>query len=196
LSDSLFQFEAGSARRWQKAVEILAHPVIQPRIPDAAKKLERAREVLRLLAALHSTRDQRVALFHFIGTTALFLDVKRDTSSTWQTIYERLEHTVSEYESTLSHFDGCKYPFSHNRPSLSVPEYLTPFQDMTTIHMKVLDGAAEMLFASWELQWRAAEWMCELTLEIEAALGLAPLPLVVNPKEKGDDSSEAESNAA
>ncbi len=196
LSHSLLQFEAGSAQRWQKAVEILSHPVIQPRIPDAAKKLERARDMLCLLAALHSTRDQRVALFHFIGTTALFLDVKRDTSSTWQTIYERLESTASEYSATLGHFDGCDYPFPHSRSSLSVREYLTPFQDMTTIQMKVLDGAAEMLFASWELQWRAAEWMCELTLEVEAALGLPPLPLLATEKENGDDLSEAASQAA
>jgi hypothetical protein len=196
LSKVLLQFEAGAAQRWHKAVEVLTHRDIKSRLPDATEKFEQAKDMMYLLAGMYSSHGQRINLFHHIGTTVMFLEVKRDTSSTWQTIYERLEHTVAEHESILSHFDGCKYPFAHKRPSLSVPEYLTPIEDMKRISMKVLDGAVEALYAAWDLQWRAAAWMCKLTLEVEAALGLPPLPLVATKKEKSDDRSDVESKAA
>lgn len=196
LNPKLCAFETMAGQRWRIATEILVHPDFPNQTPDALESVARTRAIMQLLAALDRTFNERRDLHYHIRTTQLLLDAKQDTYSKWLTICERIEDTKSRLESILRQFEGCEYPFPHNRPSLTVVEYLTPFEDMATISKKWLDGAKETIRTSWDLTNRATDYMCELTLEVEAALGLPPLPLVATEKEKGDDNSEAASQAA
>lgn len=192
-------FETSVGRRWQKAVEILAHPELRQSVPDAIDKLERAKKVMRLLAVLDRTLDERMDLFHHYRASKMlipYVEMMAVFAPAWRTLYERLEHAKAACAALLKRFEACEYPFDHNRPGLTVAEYLTPFQDMTRTDKKLLDGVWELQLACWDLADRATDYMCELTLEVESALGLPPVPQVVTKDKEGDDNSEAASQAA
>lgn len=194
LTESLQDFAERTMLRLHLGLQLLHTPWGESE--EGTPREERLEEIHKLLRTLRDIRDLHDLLrnirFEMTGLQALFVQLE-DSSEPPPPFFDRVNRGIRELQQTMTEAHDClmdtPYPFPHANPDTTVATYIVPAIPIMGAIMvpEYVVLAEHFLDRLFSLYGRVMGRLVVVAEEMEAAVGLFPLPDPPPPEEDEDD---------